>query len=195
VNAMRAATAAVLAGLLVACTGDYESFQPPPLDFSGSPPLRLAVERVTVQSAYRPQDYPPFIDSQMPLKPEDAIRQLLENRLVAVGGPGTVQAVILDASVKEEPLETQSGVRGFFTTEPAVRLEGRFQVRVDRLNPVGEVLNSVSTSVVRTRSIPEGAGYAERQKIGYQLMRELLDDLDAALSTNIRTNFGEILRG
>jgi hypothetical protein len=195
VNAVRAAAAAVLASLLVACTGGYETFRPPPLDFSGSAPLRLAVERVTVQSAYRPQDDPPFIDNQMALKPEDAIRQLLEHRLVAVGGSGTVQAVILDASVKEEPLETQSGLRGFFTTEPELRLEGRFQVRVDRLSPAGEVLNSVSSSVVRTRSIPEGAAYVERQKIGYQLVRELLDDLDAALIANIRANFGEILRG
>jgi hypothetical protein len=194
VNAMRAA-AVVLTGLLVACAGGYETFQPPPLDFSKNPPLRLAVDRVTVQSAYRPQDDPPFIDNQMPLKPEDAIRLLLDHRLVAVGGPGAVQAVILDASVKEQPLETQSGVRGFFTTESAVRLEGRFQVRVDRLNPAGEVVSSVSTAVVRTRSIPEGAAFVERQKIGYELVRELLDDLDVALAANIRANFGEILRG
>jgi hypothetical protein len=191
---MRAA-AVVLTGLLVACAGGYETFQPPPLDFSKNPPLRLAVDRVTVQSAYRPQDDPPFIDNQMPLKPEDAIRLLLDHRLVAVGGPGAVQAVILDASVKEQPLETQSGVRGFFTTESAVRLEGRFQVRVDRLNPAGEVVSSVSTAVVRTRSIPEGAAFVERQKIGYELVRELLDDLDVALAANIRANFGEILRG
>jgi hypothetical protein len=191
---MRAA-AVVLTGLLVACAGGYETFQPPPLDFSKNPPLRLAVDRVTVQSAYRPQDDPPFIDNQMPLKPEDAIRLLLDHRLVAVGGPGAVQAVILDASVKEQPLETQSGVRGFFTTESAVRLEGRFQVRVDRLNPAGEVVSSVSTAVVRTRSIPEGAAFVERQKIGYELVRELLDDLDVALAANIRADFGEILRG
>ena len=194
-NATRAAAAAVLTSLLVACAGGYETFQPPPLDFSGSAPLRLAVDQVIVQSAYRPQDDPPFIDNQMALKPEDAIRQLLDDRLVAVGGPGAVQAVILDASVKQEPLETQSGVRGFFTTEPEVRLEGRFQVRVDRLSPTGEVVSSVTSSVVRTRSIPEGAAYVERQKIGYELVRALLDDLDAALSANIRANLGEILRG
>jgi hypothetical protein len=190
-----AAAAAVLISLLVACTGNYETFRPPPLDFSKNAPLRLAVDRVTVQSAYRPQDDPPFIDNQMPLRPEDAIRQLLEHRLFAVGGPGSVQAVILDASVKEEPLETQSGVRGYFTTEPEVRLEGRFQVRIDRLSPAGAVVSSVSTSVVRTRSIPEGAAFAERQKIGYELVRALLDDLDTALSANIRANLGEILRG
>jgi hypothetical protein len=192
-NAMRAAIAALATGLVVACSSSYETFRPPPLDFSGRPPLRLAVERVTVQSAYRPRDAAPYVDNLMPLKPEDAIRQMLEARLVAAGGPGAVQAVILDASVKEEELETQSGLRGFFTTEPAARLEGRFQVQVDRLSATGEVVKSVSTAVTRTASIPEDVGYAERQRIGYELVRDLVQDLDEGLTTNVRANFADIL--
>lgn len=183
----------MVTGLLVACTSSYETFRPPPLDFSGQAPLRLAVGQVIVQSAYRPRDEAPYVDNLMPLKPEDAIRQMLEARLIAVGGSGTMQAVILDASVKEEALETKSGISGFFTKEDAARLEGRFQVQVDRLSPTGEVMKSVSTAVSRTSAIPEGVGYAERQKIGYDLVRNLVDDLDQGLATNIRANFGEIL--
>jgi hypothetical protein len=192
VNAIRGVMAAVVTGLLVACTSSYETFRPPPLEFPGQP-LRLAVGQVTVQSAYRPHDEAPYVDNLMPLKPEDAIRQMLEARLAAVGGTGTMQAVILDASVKEEALETKSGISGFFTKEDAARLEGRFQVQVDRLSPTGEVLKSVSTAVSRTSAIPEGVGYAERQKIGYDLVRNLVDDLDQGLTTNIRANFGDIL--
>lgn len=192
-NAMRGVIAAVATGLLVACTGSYETFRPPPLDFSDRAPLRLAVERVTVQSAYRPRDTPPYVDNLMPVRPDDAIRQMLGARLVAAGGPGSVQAVILDASVKEEALETQSGLRGFFTTDPAARLEGRFQVQVDRLSATGEVLKSVSTAVTRTASIPEDVGYAERQRIGYELVRSLVNDLDEGLTTNVRANFADIL--
>ena len=192
-NAMRGAIAAVATGLMVACGSSYETFHPPPLDFSDRAPLRLAVERITVQSAYRPRDTPPYVDNLMPLKPEDAIRQMLEARLVAVGGPGSVQAVILDASVKEEPLETQSGLRGLFTKEPVARLEGRFQVQVDRLSTTGEVLKSVSTAVTRTASIPEDVGYAERQRIGYELVRDLVQDLDEGLTANVRANFADIL--
>ena len=193
VSAMRSAIAAVAAGLVVACSSSYDTFRPPPLDFSGRAPLRLAVERVIVQSAYRPQDTAPYVDNVMPLKPEDAIRQMLEARLVATGGQGSIQAVILDAAVKEEALQTQSGVRGLFTKEPAARLEGRFQVQVDRLSATGEVLKSVSTAVTRTTSIPEGIGYAERQRIGYELVRKLLDDLDEGLTANVRANFADIL--
>ena len=192
-NAIRSAIAAVATGLVVACSSSYETFRPPPLDFSDRAPLRLAVERVSVQSAYRPRDTAPYVDNLMPLKPEDAIRQMLEARLVAAGGPGSIQAVILDASVKEEELETQSGLRGFFTTEPAARLEGRFQVQVDRLSATGEVLKSVSTAVTRTASVPEDVGYAERQRIGYDLVRDLVQDLDDGLTSNVRANFADIL--
>jgi hypothetical protein len=190
---MRAVIAALATGLVVACTSGYETFRPPPLDFSGQALLRLAVERVSIQSAYRPRDAAPYVDNVMPLKPEDAIRQMLEARLVAAGGSGSIQAVILDASVKEEELETETGLRGYFTTEPAARLEGRFQVQVDRLSATGEVMKSVTTAVTRTASIPEDVGYAERQRIGYQLVRDLLEDLDAGLTTNVRANFADIL--
>jgi hypothetical protein len=193
VNALRCAIAAVATGLVVACSSSYETFRPPPLDFSDRAPLRLQAERVSVQSAYRPRGETPYVDNLMPIKPEDAIRQMLEARLIAAGGPGSIQAVILDASVKEEELETQSGLRGFFTTEPAARLEGRFQVQVDRLSATGEVLKSVSTAVTRTASIPEDIGYAERQRIGYELVRDLVRDLDEGLTTNVRANFADIL--
>ena len=193
---IKAVVASVVVGVMVgvtACTSSYETFRPPPLDFSKEAPLRFEVGQIMVQSAYRPQPNPPYVDQVMPLKPEDAARQMLEARLVAAGGPGSMQAVILDASVKEEALETQSGISGFFTTEDAARLEGRLQVQVDRLSETGQVMKSVSTAVSRSTSIPEGVGYAERQKIGYELVRNLVDDLDAGLTTNIKANFSDIL--
>ena len=192
-NVLRATIAAVATGLLVACSSSYETFRPPPLDFSDGAPLRFAVQEVTVQSAYRPRDAEPYIDNLMPIRPEDAIRQMLQARLVAAGGPGALQAVILDASVKEEALETQSGLRGFFTTEQAAKLEGQFQVQVDRLSAAGDVMKSVSTAVTRTTSVPENVGYAERQRIGYELVRNLVRDLDDSLTTNVRANFADIL--
>jgi len=194
VNVMRITTVMIALGsLLVACTSSYETFRPPPLDFSGQAPLRLEVGAVTVQSAYRPQTAAPYVDTLLPLRPEDAIRELLDARLVAIGGPGTMQAVILDASVKEEALETETGFSAFFKKQAVARLEGRLQVQVDRLDPSGAVTRSVSTAVSRTSSIPEGVGYAERQRIGYQLVRDLVDDLDAGLTTNMQVNFRDII--
>jgi hypothetical protein len=184
----------IVIGLLGGCARDYQSFEPPPLDFSDRPALELAVERITIDSVYRPTGAPPSVDHMLPLTPEAATRALLEQRLRAVGGADRLQAVILDASVQEEALETTSGVRGFFTTEAAARLQGRLKVRIDRLDPAGTVVGSVTTAVERTRAIPEGVGYAERQRIAYELVRDLVGDLDAGLSANIRESFAEFVR-
>jgi hypothetical protein len=193
VIAARAALVLVI-GLLWACAGDYETFEPPPLDYSDRPPLELAVERVVIDSVYRPAGAPPYVDHVMPVSPEAATRALLTQRLQAVGGSDRLQAVILEASVQEEALEPAGGVRGFFTTEPAARLQGRIAVRIERLDPAGMVTRSASTAVARTRTISEGVGYAERERIGYQLVQDLVDDLDAGLSANVRESFADLVR-
>ena len=184
----------VVIGLLGACASEYQTFNPPPLDFSDRPPLNLAVDRVTVDSVYRPAGAPPYVDHVLPLTPEAATRALLEQRLRAVGGTDRLQAVILDASVREEALETTSGVRGYLTTESAARLDGRLKVRIDRLDPAGTVVRSISTAVARTRAIPEGVAYAERQRIAYELVRDLASDLDAGLTASVRENYAELVR-
>ena len=184
----------VVIGLICGCASDYESFEPPPLDFSDRQPLELAVDRITIDSVYRPAGAPPYVDHALPLTPEAAARALLEQRLRAIGGTDRLQAVILDAAVREEALDTTSGVRGWLTTESAARLDGRLKVRIDRLDPTGMVVRSISTAVARTRAIPEGVGYAERQRIAYELVRELVDDLDAGLSANVRESYAELVR-
>jgi hypothetical protein len=184
----------IVIGLLGGCGSDYQSFEPPPLDFGDRPPLELAVQRITIDSVYRPAGAPPYVDHMLPLTPEAATRALLEQRLRAVGGADRLQAVILDASVQEQALETTSGVRGLVTTEAVARLQGRVRVRIDRLDPAGSVVGSVSTAVTRSRAIPEGVGYAERQRISYELVRDLVADLDAGLSANVRESFAPLVR-
>lgn len=180
--------------VLASCASDYETFTPPPLDFSDRAPLDLAVDRVVVESAYRPAGEPPYVDHVMVVSPEAATRTLLTERLRAVGGTDRMQATIVEASVQEEALETATGLRGFFTSEAAARLQGRIEVRVDQIDPAGMVVRSISTAVERTRAIPEGVGYAERERIGYELVRDLVDDLDAGLSENVRAGFAGLVR-
>jgi hypothetical protein len=191
---MRTLTGFLLIALLAGCAGDYQTVQPPPLDFSGQPTLRFAVDRITVESTYRPAGAPPFVDHTLALTPEAALRAYLEQKLVAVGGPGRLQAVILDASVREEALEVETGVRGLLTRQASARLDGRLRVRVERFDAAGNAAGAVSTAASRSRSLPEDVGYAERQQIAYELVRDLVDDLAAGLATNLRETFADIVK-
>ena len=180
--------------LLAGCAGDYQSFQPPPLDLSNQPTLRFAVDQITVESAYQPAGAPPFIDHTLAVTPEAALRAYLEQKLAAVGGPGRLHAVIIDASVKEIALETQRGVRGLLTTEASARLDGRLRVRVERFDGAGNPLGSVGTTASRSRAVPEDAGDATRQRIAYELVRDLIDDIAGGLASNLRDTFADIVR-
>ena len=146
-----------------------------------------------IDSVYRPAGAPPFVVHARPHTPE-AARVIQRGAPHAVGGADRLHAVILDASVREEALETTSGVRGYLTTESAARLEGRLKVRIDRVDPAGTVVRSISTAVARTRAIPEGVAYAERQRIAYELVRDLANDLDAGLTASVRENYAELVR-
>jgi hypothetical protein len=183
----------VLLGILLAGCANYDSFEPPPLDYSDRTPLRFAVDSVAVQSAYIPPGQAPHVEHTLILSPEEALRRLLEQRLQAAGGAGRLQAVIVDASVEDETLQTETGVRGWLTTKPAARLTSRVKVRVDRLDDSGLVTKSVTTAATRSRSVPEGATFVERQRIAYELVTELVDDLDAALLAGLRESFGEVI--
>jgi hypothetical protein len=182
----------LLVAVLAGCA-NYESFDPPPLDYSDRTPLRLAVDSVAVQSAYTPPGQPPNVEHTLILSPEEALRRLLEQRLQAAGGAGRLQAVIVDASVEDETLETETGVGGWLTTQPASRLTSRVKVRVDQLDDAGMVTRSVTTAATRSRSVPEGATFVERQRIAYELVQSLVDDLDAALLAGLRESFGELI--
>jgi hypothetical protein len=187
------ATTVILALSVVACAEGPTSFQPPPLNYSDRTPLNFAVERVSITNAYLPPTTPPFVDHTIQPTPEAAAHALLQQRLHAIGGTGQLQAVIFDASVIAIDLDTEEGLSGYLTTEAATRLEGRLKVRVDYLNDAGEVVSSATTTVTRTRAIPEDVGYAARQQIGHELVRALVDDLDSGLLSNFQGSFADIL--
>jgi hypothetical protein len=189
---MRTAPLALLIAILLGgCTQEYRTFEAPPLDFSDRRPLMLRVDEVRVQGA--PELPAAAVQATAPVPPEVAARQLLEYRLRAVGGAGAVQATILEASVVEQALETAGGLRGYVVKEPVARLVGRLKVRLDRLDERGEVVSSLSTAVSRTAAIPEDATYARRQEIGYELVRDLVDDLDTGLVANLQQSLSTLI--
>lgn len=185
---MRRASAALVLLLLAGCGQSYETFEPPPLDFSERQPLFLRVDEVRIRTTVAAPDGSGRT-AAMPVTPEEAARQMLDYRLRAAGGAGAVQATILEASVVEEPLETAGGLRGYVSEEPVARLRGRLKVRLDRLDERGEVVSSLSTAVSRTTSIPESASYVRRQEIGYELVEQLTRDLDIGLMQNMQQTF------
>lgn len=180
--------------LLAGCGTPLTSFTPPPLDYSGRLPLRLAVSDVRIDRQQRPAGIATAAEYQLPISLAEATEALLRQRLQPAGGKAKLVAVIEQATVSEQALPTTGGVRGYFTKEADQRLTGTLKVRVDRLDYSGNVESSVSTTATRTASLEEGTSYGERQRKGHELVLALVDDIDKGLEQQIRGEFGDLVR-
>lgn len=95
--------------------------------------------------------------------------------------------IIHDASVREERLETSGGLRGFLTDEQAWKYTANVVAEVQILRD-RDVLATATTEAYRSRTIGEKASLNEREKVWYSLVAALMQDFDAAMAQNIRTN-------
>lgn len=104
----------------------------------------------------------------------------------------TVRFIIRDASVGEERLETEQGIRGFFTDEQAWKYTAHVVAEVQILHD-RDVIATATTEAYRTKTIGEKASLNEREEVWYALVSALMQDFDAAMAQNIRTNLGEYI--
>lgn len=182
------------APLLVACAET-----PPPaqqsyaeLRWTHRPRITLAAMGPELIVNYVSPRHDPNVEHLMPLSPETAIRTWVQDRLQCTGfGTNTIRVVVDDASVVEVPLETKGGVKGFFTTEAEVRYDAKAAVTVQLLDGNGAVLVQIRQNAWRTRSVSEKASMAEREKSWYELIELMMQDLDGALESGIRSYFGD----
>lgn len=182
----------VTAPLLAACGNP-----PPPattfadMRWTHQPPIMLAAMGPEVIDHFHAPRQDPHVEYLMPVSPDQAIRTWVQDRLQSTGvGTRTVRVVIEDASVVEVPLKTKKGVSGFFTDEPDVRYDAKASVVVQLVDANGAVEVQTRQEAWRSKSLSEKASLADRQKAWYDLVEEMMKDLDGALEKGIRGYFG-----
>lgn len=194
-----AALALVGVFLLAACSTPepLPNFQD--LRFTNKGAISFRADEKVVMSDFEPSFQSPFVEHLMPLPPERALRTWAEDRLAVTGNGGgmngalrTVRFVVRDASVREERLETQEGLTGFFTDQQAWKYTAHVVAEVQILND-RSVLASATTEAYRSKTIGEKASLNEREETWYALVTALMQDFDAAMAQNIRTNLGDYM--
>ncbi len=191
---LRLLLVAAVAGL-TACASE-----PPPqrafaeLRFTNQAPLVFGAQGPEVINRFQAPMADPHVEHLMPLSPEKAIRTWANDRLQATGvGTNTLRVIINNASVTETPLDTKGGVSGFFTDQQEMRYDARADVAVQVVDPQGRVRAEAISNVYRSRTLNEKASLAERERMWFQLVERLMQDLDTQLSTGLRQHFREFL--
>ncbi|HUZ64469.1 MAG TPA: hypothetical protein VMU82_12270 [Acetobacteraceae bacterium] len=165
--------------LLAACaigeSGPPQAF--PPLRYNYLRPLRLNVAAIQIQSRYF--SGPGQLDNLSPERPETALRQMAQDRLVAAGSSGSAVFVITDASLRM--------VRDEIVGNLAVRLD----VRTSDGNRVGFAEARVS----RSHTAPESTSTDALRAALYDMTKSLMDAMNVEFEYQLRRSLGEWLIG
>lgn len=189
-----------LALLLVAVTVTACATDGPPrrgipeLRFTNLPPLQLAAQGPQINSLYVSPLRNPNVEHLMPVSPERAIRQWVQDRLHTTGtGLDSVVVEIRDASVVETRLQTKSGLTGFFTDDQEAKYDAKANVVVRLVGPDGKTKAEAFASAWRTRSLNEKASLADREQVWFELVEQLMRDMDQQLDSGIRQYFADAM--
>ncbi|HJM60740.1 MAG TPA: hypothetical protein QF813_04540, partial [Alphaproteobacteria bacterium] len=126
---MRFAIAIVAAALLLACALPPPEANFPEIAFRDSPAFRIDVAVIELVESYQPPLRSPHVEHESPVPPLVLLRNWVRDRLVADGATGSLKATVVDARITETLLSVNEDLTASFTTEQAVRFDGRVEMR------------------------------------------------------------------
>ena len=184
--------ALALVATIAACA---DAPAPPPkfadLHFLALPPFRLNVSQIQVETRFQPTFQEPNVEHEFPIPPQRAMENWAHDRLQAVR-PATgfvARYTIIDASVRESDLPKQDGLKAMFTTQQSERYDGHVSVMLQIIDPQGIAERTATAEAGATRSVPEGITLNDRDKIWYQMTRDLMADLDRQIQKQVDASF------
>lgn len=192
---MRAITRVLLGLLLVGLASCSEYRQrTPDLTFAHLPPIVLNVREAQIDPRYRSPGTPPHIEQTVKPTPEAALIRWAQQRLRSDGAQNIARFTILNAPLTAEPLRKSSGVAGALKSEPEQRWTVTVEAQLEILDESGSRLDGYTAKVTRTRDVPEGLTYDERDRFWYDLLSATMSDFDSEMATGIRRYAAQWLR-
>ena len=181
----------LVAPAVAGCDTPVEGRNFPEIGFSHQAPIALNVASIEVKKP-PPGAVEGSVLSELPVTPAEVAERWARERLKPVGTSGTAVVTIEKASLIEERLRKTGGVRGAFTTDQTERYVGELALAVSIVEPGGEA--SAKARATRTRTIPEGATLAEREKLWFDIVESLGRNIDKVMEEQIEKHMTAYLR-
>lgn len=182
-------------GAAAACSTQPPRPRFPELTYGHLGQFTLDVSRIEIVSEYKANFAAPNVEHLFPTAPEQTLRRWAQDRLVATGTPGRIaRFVIQDAKVTETELPRTPGVRGAFTTDQTQRYDGALavvlEIREERANYRA---GTASAWASRSRTVAEGITINDRDKVWFDLVEAMMNDLNAEMDRQIRANLAQFV--
>lgn len=151
------------------------------MTFQHIQPMPVMVSRV--ETDVRPgQEVDGFV-----ISPTTASQRYLSTRFNAVGGPGTLRAVMEEVTVRHVYSPSKGRVSGFLNVAGHDVYDVKLVLRLEHISDSGTVLYGNTFRAQRTMNITEHASIAEREKHQLEGMELLFADLDRQVVKTVLT--------
>ncbi len=174
-----------LALLASACNVPPPQIDFPEITYKHRPAIHFDVAEVVVERVYVPPLDKPNVDHLMPNPPVVLALRWAQDRLVADGQADRLVFRIIDASVVEIELHSDSGLQDMFTVSQSERYNARLAVEVELLEDGGFSRSIVKAEAERSVTMPEDATLHERDQVWFKLSEMVMNDLDAELEKSL----------
>lgn len=185
-KAARFAIVVVALGMLGACDVNLPDNKMPEIDYTSRMPYEINVGQLEIVNSYNAPGRAPNIDHQMGLSPESELKRWAQSRLQPMGTEGSGRYTILDASMTETPVKTESGIDTLFKKQAIARYDVSLRVTLQILDATRAVKGEVTASSKHYRTILEGATVHEREKAQAELLKNAMGDIDAQMDKGVR---------
>lgn len=185
----------LLAGGLAACSTQPPRPRFPELTYGHLGQFTFDVQRVDIVSEYKAPFASPNVEHLFPTAPEQTLRRWAQDRLAATGTAGRyARFVIQEAKVTETQLPRTPGVRGAFTTDQTQRYDGVLSVVLEiREERANYRAGTASAWASRSRTVAEGITVNDRDKVWFDLIEAMMNDLNAEMDRQIRANLAQFV--
>ncbi len=174
--------------LLAACSNKPPpSSNFPPVSFTDLKPYSFNVARVEIVPQFTSSSNPPHIEFSMPISPENAFKRWVEDRIKPVGTKGILRVIIKDASATDSPIPRDPNASQLFNTEQTSRIDMSLNVSLQILDDRQFVTAEVTGQAGRNRTLPEDIKLNQRDKILYDMVVDLVRNLDSQVDPQIES--------
>jgi hypothetical protein len=173
------------AAMAPACNVPPPQDQWPEITYRHQPPIRFDVAEVVIERAYTPPLKKPNVDHLMPDPPVVLATKWAQDRLVAAGDANRLVFRIVDASVVETELHSDSSLSDMFTVSQSERYDAHLAVQVALVEDGGFTRSLVKAEAERSVTVPEDASLHERESIWFKLGETVMNDLSSELEKSL----------
>jgi hypothetical protein len=171
-NGLTRRVSLLLPFVLAACGGEVRT-DFPALRYTYLPPFRLNVANIEIEQHFVPSGMPPDVSQLDPQPPVDALRQMAQDRLIAVGTANTAVFAITNASLTRE---------GDVIT-------GQMTVELSIIGPDGGRLGFARAEVSRQRT----GGTDDLRATLYDVTKAMMDSMNVEFQYQLQRNLPQWL--